>query len=224
MPILLYVVGIAGAIGAWIATHVARKRRETSWAKLHELGRDRLTEGDPRAALLLLTEAFGIRAHHDTKRLIGFCFDLLGEPERAAHAYHDAWKCTLLPFSGRPNTLMAFYSWLEGSAWMTAGNWEFAFLRAREGLGCLKQCDPSAVAKKRELESELHTLSMIASLHHLHGSEAFQQAREDARWVVDNSIVQKHRDIASSLLDSLVAAGSVEFDLQHALQQYNQRN
>jgi hypothetical protein len=51
-------------------------------------------------------------------------------------------------------------------------------------------------------EQELVALRMMASLHHLRGTDAFEKAKTDAEWLVKNSTNQLLTDLAHGLLTS----------------------
>jgi len=225
LTLVVCVPALAAVAGVVVTLLVARAKRRRHWARLHALGQELLRDGNAWESLLFFSEAFGIRPHHQTKGGIGACLESLGQTALAAQAYHEAWRCATPPLGAETsNAWMAFYAWAEASARARSGNWEFAFLRANEGLAYLRRCEAAVVVEEGELESELHVMRMIASLHHLRGSQAVESSREDARWIVERSKVERHKEIALSLLGTLDMAGSAKFELEQAWKQYLRRN
>jgi hypothetical protein len=202
--LVLYGMLIAYAAGVGTLWFVQSRKRKDRWSSLHDLGARFLKEGEPVLALRHLSEALGHRKFHDTQGLIGTALDLSGRPDLAATTYGDARRLAYGFPAARYGPYRAYvghYYWLESYAFASAGNWEFAYVRSREGLASIRHGDIPRWLESVDYESELRMVRMVSALHHLTGTEAFGVSAEDAEWILKNSADENHRQMARLLVD-----------------------
>lgn len=158
-------------------------------------------------ALSLISEAKALSenlGNHNVTRQIynaqGHIFTAMGQHRFAAEAF---WKAIGFQW-GESGILLEdipYYYYRCADSFMRDRNFEFALIRANDGVAYLKKYTELRHLDNLDLESKLREIRIFSSLNFYKGSEAFEKAAEDAEWVINNSKDEKGINLAKAYLN-----------------------
>ncbi|HXF48822.1 MAG TPA: hypothetical protein VNL73_05290 [Verrucomicrobiae bacterium] len=204
---LLLVMAFASAgiflLGRWFSSKKDRRQRFESSKKLYEEAYLLHKEGRKTEALVIASRALGEFETHETCNLIGHIVEELGEHRAASSFWSKARWCP-----GVPPDWKVYYYYREARAFEKEKNWEFALLRSRDAITMVEKGHLPAEVNGVNYEEQLRAILMYASLNHLHGSEGWEAAKQQAEWLkknAKNSLLQRCGHSLSSADEARIA-------------------
>lgn len=202
----LVMISLACAL-SW---HLAKRSQNTERLKraqyLYEAGIACLKDGDYVQALAILSQATGWYPAHQPFNAIGLCWEEFERFGEAAEAFRKARNAVSPspPWEGRIQNAeeVCEYYHSEAQAYLRDQNWEFAYIRAREGIALIEVGHLPRYVEYGDCESWLRLVRMIGAAHHLEGEEALKIAAADAEWLLNHSKVKGYDRMARAILDS----------------------
>jgi hypothetical protein len=79
-------------------------------------------------------------------------------------------------------------------------NWEFALLRAKEGLAFNAKNPGGRFSEDCDLEAKLRTIKLFSGFLHIPGTKGFEEGKEDAEWLLKHSADESEKKFARSFL------------------------
>ena len=197
IEITIVVVVVVYFCARWKTNSDAMKQRHEDAKDLFDTAKAIYESGDFILAATKLAESLGHSETSEAYELLGCAMEKLKKYDAAAKAFTDA---SWLQRKG-PGALYSYYCYRAAKSHASEGNWEFAFLRAQGGIEVAENHSNARFVDGEDWETYLREVRMIAALHHLKGTEAFETARADANWILANSKNGKQLKLAKSIAE-----------------------
>lgn len=191
-------------LGGLLAKRRLNAQRSKRAKELYSYAESAFNQGQYVRALAQVCEATGNMKYPQMLWLMGDIYDKMGLYDWEARCffeahwtYYESWPASSKTTYSEDVT---YFYYRESRAHSRADDWEFSYIRANEAIQMIRAHQIPAMVDGEDYEQEMVAFRMMATLHHLRGTEAFEKSRADAQWLVDHSTKQLLRNIGIGVL------------------------
>ena len=206
---------MASLVVGWLINRFdSISQRQKEAAKAYELAISFIKATDWHMALFHLSKSIGKYPACVAYEALGIVWGHFERWNAAADAYRDARviveRETGILFSNQKklynssSELICRLFECEARSYARNSSWEFAYRRSSAALCNIREDRIPRYTNYGDGESWLRSIHMVAAIQFLPNNEALSKAKEDAEWILKNSLVTEDKYLADYIVNSLL--------------------